>query len=464
MNISFNRQQYTSQMRLTDNPMTKAITDNINKLLLQNIDIGDLFEVEIIDSLQKQIKVMLADGTIFEAKLDHPLDLNIGQQVVFQVKDIIGKQVVMELAAEQLQNQEDGDAGIQNMLKQLDIPLTQDSVDIVKHLMQKMLPITKDNIKQIELGLKSSQIPLDSLISMLENEIPVTPSTIKQIMAYESGEIKLQGQLEALLDKITISGDRKFVGEVHDLLRLAKEKIVQIQDSHINDKLPIQNTENKSLDLLKKEIGQMFKETFFIDPTRLKDGSETKLNHVNEVYKEIYKLTDKLEKLEEKTGIKSEDSLKEKISDKPKTELYSDIKSNIEFLTIANKYDTMLHIPLLIQGQFKHGELYIFNKKKNNNKGYSEASMLISLETVSLGTIETFIKKHDKQISVQFKTENNEIESIIKSTIGLLKSRLKNKGYDLISTSYIPSTQAFSVTDKNASSTSNTRYRFDTKA
>ncbi len=486
MNISFDRQQHTTQMRPADNPMAKAITDKISKLLLQDIKIGDLFEVEIIDSLQKQIKVMLADGTIFEAKLDQPLDLNIGQQVVFGVKDIIGKQVVMELAPGPIQDQQEGDAGIQNILKQLDIPLTQDSVDIVKHLMQKMLPITKDNIKQMEFGLKSSQIPLDSLLSMLENEIPVTPSTLKQVEAYESGEIKLQGQLEAMVDNIIASDDGQFIEQVHKLLNSAKEEISQIQDKQIKD-IPIkdnppikedqikdsparidQNPETKSLEILKKEISEIFKETFFIDPTKLKAGAETKLNHINVVYKEIYKFADRLEKLEEKAlnkaEIKAEEGLKEKPTDKAKTELFLDIKSNIEFLTIANKYDTMLHIPLLIQNQFKHGELYIFNKKKKNKKGYNEASMLISLETVSLGTIETFIKKHNKQISVQFKTDNEEIESVIKGKIQLLKGRLKDKGYDLISASYIPNTQPFSVKNEVVSETSGARYRFDTKA
>ncbi len=496
MNISFNRQQIQNQTGVpnrpvADNPKAQAVADGVHKLLLKDVKLGDLLKVEIIDSLQKQITVMLPDGTIFEAKLDQSLDFYIGQQVAFKVKDIVGKQIHMELAVAGEQGQPEENAGVNNILKQLDIPVTKDSQEAVKLLMQKMLPVTKDGIKQIEYGMKSSQLPIDSLLSMLENEIPITPSTIRQMAAYENGEIKLQGQLEVIMDNVIASDDIETLERAHKILTSAKEQIDQIgqeptkevsqgvsegQSKEVLDpnkpvtdlakalldatKGPVpkdfkNSTEfplGKDVAVLKKEIATLFKENFFIDPANLKEKGEPKLEKINELYKEIYKLADQLEKLEE--GLPEEQ----------RTPLYSDVKSNIEFLTIANKYDTMLHIPLIIQDQFKHGELYIFNKKKSGKKSYNEASMLISLETISLGTVESFIKKYNNQISVQFKTDDKSIENIIKDQIKLLKVKLKDKGYDLISATYIPSTQPFSIKEEAPKDTGSGRYRFDTKA
>lgn len=477
MNISFGRDHHRAQMQPMDNPKAQAISDSMHKLLLKDVKLGDLLKVEIIDSLQKQITVMLADGTIFEAKLDQSLDFYIGQQVTFQVKDIVGKQIHMELAVQEGKAGQEANVAIDHILKQLDIPVSQDAQDAVKFLMQKMLPVTKDSIKQIEFGLKSSQLPIDSLLAMLENEIPIIPSTVKQMEAYQNGEIKLQGQLEVMIGNIVSSDDVEVLKQAHKLLSTAKEQVGEIgkqpvlehlegqeqgpakepidpnkqlmpKDFDLRRTLPIGN----DISLLKKEVISLFKETFFIDPNQLKDKSDSKLEKINEVYKEIYKMADILEKLEEK------------LPEEQKTQLYSDVKSNIEFLTIGNKYDTMLHIPLVIQDQLKHGELYIFNKKKSGKKSYHEASMLISLETVSLGTVETFIKKYNKQISVQFKTDHEEIENIIKNKIQLLKTSLKDKGYDLISASYIPNTQPFSVKEETPDSKDASRYRFDTKA
>lgn len=477
MNITFNRHHQRAQVpHPTDNPKAQAITDGVNKLLLKNVKLGDILKVEIIDILNKQITGILPDGTVFEAKLDQPLEFYIGQQVAFKVKDILGKQIHMELAPQGEEGQQKSDVAINNILKQLDIPVTEDAQDAVKFLMQKMLPVTKDSIKQIEFGLKSSQLPIDSLLTMLENEIPIIPSTVKQMEGYKNGEIKLQGQLEVMMENIGASHDVEVLVETHKLLKSAKEQIGQI-GQHLSEQaegpeqvpgketietnkqilskdfdFSPETTGIKDIFELKTQITTLFKETFFIDPAKLKDNSDPKLEKINELYKEVYKLADKLEKLEEK------------LPEEQKTQLYSDIKSNIEFLTIANKYDTMLHIPLVIQDQLKHGELYIFNKKKSDKKSYHEASMLISLETVSLGTVESFIKKYNKQISVQFKTDDKLIENILKNKIGLLKNSLKDKGYDLISTSYIPSTQPFTVKEETASEKDPGRYRFDTKA
>ncbi len=482
MNISFNRDHHRAEIQPGSNLRAQVISDGVNKLRLSDVRLGDLLKVEIIDILQKQITVMLADGTVFEAKLDQSLDLYIGQKVAFQVKDIIGKQIHMELASVEGRGPQEADMAIENILKQLDIPITQDAQKAVKLLMDKMMPVNKDSIKQIEVGLKSSHLPVDSLLSMLENEIPIIPSNIKQIEAYQNGEIKLQGQLEAIMDQLISSDDPGMLEEAHKLLTSAKKQVEQrgqgAHDSQPLDKQAkdlgeiggedvirqnkqlmgkgfanrLEPLQGRDLSHLKSEITSLFKENFFVDPMQLKDRPEPKLEKINAFYKEIYKLADALEKLEEGSP------------EGQKNQLYSDVKSNIEFLTIANKYDTMLHIPLVIQDQFKHGELYIFNKKKSGKKSYHEASMLISLETVSLGTIESFIKKYNKQISVQFKTDHQEIETIIKSKIQLLKTSLKEKGYDLISASYIPNTQPFTVKEERPASKDTSRYRFDTKA
>lgn len=460
MNISLNRQENTVQMQLPDHLKAQKGSKGGHKLLLQDVKVGDLLKVEVINSLQKQISLMLADGTIFEAKLDQPLNLHIGQEVLFQVKDIIGKQVLMEIALEGEQVQGKSSADINNILKQLDLPITPDSKEAVKFLMQKMMPLTKDNIIQIEFGLKTSQLPIDSILSMLENEIPVTPNNLSQVEAYENGQIKLQGQLEAIIDNIMASDQGDFLDQVYTALKASKEQIDQLEQPGIlKNPQPLQGLQDPlyggDIEGLKKEITDLFKEVLFLSPEKIKDQAESKLQKINQFYREIYELVDRLEKIQDQGPGQS---------DRPEEKIYSEVKSNIEFLALANKYDTVIHIPLLIQDQYKHGELYIFNNKKKKKKGYSQASMLISLETIHLGTVETYIKKNNKQVSAQFKTDNKAIEEIFKSKINLLKTRLKAKGYDLTGVSYVPADEAFRVKEEASKPINVERYRFDTKA
>ena len=496
MDISLNRHEGSYTIQTGDHQVSKTLSDGVNKLLLQNIKIGDLFSVEIIDSMQKEIKLMLEDGSVFEATLNNALNLHIGEKVTFVVKDIVGKQVIMEAVTANEDKGQDTDIDVDNILKELNLEVTETSQRAVKSLMQKMLPINKDSIRQLEIGLKSSNLSMDSLLSMLENEIPITPSSLSQVEAYENGEIKLQGQLEQIIDNILESDNPEFLEKVHTIL---KEALDSQQQGHLENKADLDNRTNqtsksdlpslekdqqiesgledksqlieqifdkdgnlskaslsslngKNLTEIKEEISNIFKELLFVDPKNIKNKSDLKLKNIKELYKEIYKLADGLEKIDDR-GPREE-----------RLSLYSNVKSNLEFLNISSKYDTIIHIPLLINNQYKHGELYIFNKEKKHKQSYKEASMLISLETVYLGTVESYIRKYNNQISVQFKTESKEIEDIVKGKIDLLKGGLKNKGYDLSSVSYVSMEENFTLEEEVKQEVKPGRYRFDTKA
>lgn len=476
--------------------MLQTIGTQQNRQLHQSLKIGDLLKVEIIDSLQKQLKLLLADGTTLEAQLDKAIDLYIGQKITLEVKDIIGKQIFMEInLGEQASKQSNENEGIKNILKQLDMVITPKTEETVKLLMQNRLPVTKENIRQVELGLKTSQLPIATLFSMLENHIPVTGSTLAQMEAYEKGEIKLQGQLEALIKDILLTDNMEELETVLTILSKAKKQMnvqvaqqdnieetsVKVDQANTNNQtvskneVPVNsqdhliNTEPKAINekiefgasreqiiprnigVIKREITDLIKDLFFIKPEQIKNHTDTKLKNITKLYKDIYEVIDALEKTQEQSDTNQ------------KVNIYTDLKSNIEFLNMASKYDTMIHIPLIIQNQYKHGELYIFNQKKHSKSNYHEASMLISLDTVSLGTVEAYIKKYNKQISCQFKTDDNSVEKIIKQNITLLKENLKSKGYDLTTVTYIPSSQPFTISDDLVNETYDGRYRFDTK-
>lgn len=448
-----------------------------SKPLHQTLKVGDILKAEIIDQLQKQLTVLLADGTEVEAQLDKILDFHIGQEVKLEVKEINGKQVLMKVNVETPEGKQSSEnVATKKILTQLDMVPTQESDQAIKVLMQKMLPITKENIRQVEFGLKTSQLPVKTLLFMLENNIPVTKATVTQMEAYENGDIKLQGQLEAMVKEILLTDDIEQLETVHTILSEAKgkstpkltgENIETIDSNQLFSKgeeaasptEPLELNEMKVLnqprnvEILKKEILEFAKDLFFVRPEQLKNDTDVKLKDTNKLYQVIYEVVDSLEKTKEEI---SPSSNKE-------NDIFSDIKSNIEFLNVASKYDTMIHIPLMIQNQFKHGELYIFNQKKQSKKGYHEASMLISLETVSLGTVGAYIKKYNKQISCEFKTDDIDFENIIKDHISGLKSNLKGKGYDLVAVTYIPSSETFDVDEDVPGKAYDKPYRFDTK-
>lgn len=449
------------------------------KQLYQRVQLGDLLKAEIIDSMQKQIKLLLSDGTIFNAQLEQSADVYIGQQVILEVVELLGNQIVMEISTKQNTKQPDAEVMTEDILKDFNLLPSTESKSIIKMLMQKMLPITKENVQQMLLGLKASELPIEKILTMLENDVPITPKTLNQMEAYHNGETKLQTQMENVIEHILSHNEPSFLEQVHKTLIEYKitqnDKLLdsaennqaepQLLQTNNNDIIIKENLNFKDINYIKEEITNLCKDLFFINPDKLKKGLEPKLQKLNELYKTIYEITNKIEEIErgiEELG-RSTKELESNIIKLPTTEVYSEVKSNIEFLNMVSKYDTMLHIPLIIQNQYKHGEMYVFRKNKNSKKDYQNASVLISLDTVMLGKVEVYIKKFNKQISCQFRLQDEDIETIIKDNIISLKQSLHGVGYELASIGYISPTQSFLLDTNVDRPDSVERYRFDTK-
>lgn len=466
----------------------KFFPNKLEKQLYQRVKLGDLLKAEIIDQMQKQIKILLADGTTLQAQLESKANVYIGQEVNLKVVEVLGNQIVMEFIAEDSTLESlNSESAVGKILQELNIPIQPESEEAVHLLMQRMLPITKKNVQQMLTGLKTSHLPVEKLIAMLENELPITSNNLNQMQMYHNGEIKLQEQLLDVIDHLVSHNDLTLIKEIHKKLLTYKNTEIYnssdsneptIQSSTIDldiqyDDLdlsyhsfdieqentnvqpePLNNINilnKKEIVRLKEHISEVAKELFFIRPEQLKKDNGLKLKEVNQLYKTIYEITDHLEKIEK-------NAVQNVIPD-----VYSKVKSNIEFLNIMNKYDAMIHIPLLVQNQSTHGEIYIFQKRKTTKKDFQEASVLISLDTIMLGKVEVYVQKYNKQINCQFRLDHTHSKEIVKDHIGSLKKSLNAIGYELSFVTYIDKDHSFSINEKEDIQPLTQAYRFDTK-
>lgn len=114
------------------------------------------------------------------------------------------------------------------------------------------------------------------------------------------------------------------------------------------------------------------------------------------------------------------------------------IKENLELISDLNKYNTVIHIPLLINENKSMAELYIFNgDKQNSRKKINEknATMFLSLGTANIGQVETYIKVVNKTVECNFMTEKKEGTELINENKNHLAELLETYGYTLIKAS-----------------------------
>ncbi len=94
-------------------------------------------------------------------------------------------------------------------------------------------------------------------------------------------------------------------------------------------------------------------------------------------------------------------------------------------------------LPVNITGQNTTAELFVMNRKKNKKRlDPHNAVMFISLDTNSLGRIETLLDLKDGNISIGLRTESQHINDFVRENIKFLYNGLSQCGYKLVDVKY----------------------------
>jgi hypothetical protein len=107
-------------------------------------------------------------------------------------------------------------------------------------------------------------------------------------------------------------------------------------------------------------------------------------------------------------------------------------QKQLELLAEAKRFDC-IQIPFMLKnGAERTAELYVYRRKRNQKEAGEEGlTVLIALDTQHIGRVETLLKTSGKNLSVEFRLEQKEIQpEIIKRSKALSKA-LENAGYIL---------------------------------
>ncbi len=147
---------------------------------------------------------------------------------------------------------------------------------------------------------------------------------------------------------------------------------------------------------------------------------ETDLNSKTKALKEIMEFSQKtLQRLDGASQDRALPVLKE-------------IDQALRFFNQVVTYDAMIQLPLKINRQNTTGELYVMKRKKGRKKIDGENfTLFLSLRTISLGRIESFLNASRKVITVSFRVEQEELVKLVKENHRALYDSLLKKGYKL---------------------------------
>lgn len=411
-------------------------------LLLDKLQIGDIISGEVINSINNELTLLTDTGAIINAKVNiEENTLNIGDTAKFTLKSINNKLITLSHLKHTSDISEN--PAITKALSQANLSATRKNTSIVKHLLDNNLSVDKQNLHKI---VKDSylykELSVKDLITLHKNNIPINKETASQFILYKNNNHKISDTLGSLLDSINKINHSNTIIDL-DKLKDINIKLLEnfiIKESHIqasktvyddkaSDTGKIINSLNKALnnmntlddeDFFSYINSKTYKDTIikaFMHKFTISAKEFNKSNIVNN-YQHLLDDINKIKDIISKDNLVLEQTLKS-TTDK--------LENNLDFMKLINNAVNYLQIPLNINQEIRHADLYVY---KNKNKDTDEDfKVLLHLEMPSLGNTNIHITLNNTSIHAQFFLDDNLSRKLISKNLHLIKSSLNNLGY-----------------------------------
>ena len=106
-----------------------------------------------------------------------------------------------------------------------------------------------------------------------------------------------------------------------------------------------------------------------------------------------------------------------------------DMQSNIDFMKALNETFGYLQLPLKLQNQNTHGDLYVYTQKNKLKDHPQKISLLLHLEMEHLGTLNIRLEKDKQNIDANFLLDNPDSVHLIERNTHMLQDSLNENGY-----------------------------------
>ena len=109
----------------------------------------------------------------------------------------------------------------------------------------------------------------------------------------------------------------------------------------------------------------------------------------------------------------------------------NNLSGNLEFMNQINQMFAYVQLPLKMQGQNAHGDLYVYANQKNLASKDGQVSAILHLDMEHLGPLDVYVKMKDQNVSTNFYLADDAALDMIASNIAILDERLQKRGYTM---------------------------------
>lgn len=155
---------------------------------------GAVFRGEILDIVGEKVTISLENEAKLMARLQSGVELGVGDQLLFSVKENTDSQILIKPMFDSLYS-----AQTQVLEKALDVAglsPTEKNFTVAKELMDAGLPVDKTHmVKILSQSMKFEGTSLQTLVSLYKMDIPITQENITQYERYQGMQHQLTGDI-----------------------------------------------------------------------------------------------------------------------------------------------------------------------------------------------------------------------------------------------------------------------------
>jgi len=408
-------------------PMTEENHHLVRQLIENNLPISDQSLKNFIQ-LTKQYPEATLKQLIFMVKHDIPVSSeNIQQLTMLENNEHALMRSITSLADDitSIQRSKSITSPLINndtrLVNQTPPPLTlltsdKNSSEFLSNLNQVIKATADLNIETMP--MPTSKVPLGDML--LTKDVENLTRHLKHNMIEQQNNISeklpLSDAQKLLFEKLETPKQINLV----DLVTMTKEKLLPLDQ--LRDILIQLKTDSTYATLVKGML--MSKDTL---------GD---IEQVKDYYKDLnLKMTDLIKSTELALKDESGHVLKEA----------QNVKSSVSFLNALGKDFSLMHLPMLLQDQLQHSELYVLGDRKKGKDGEKSITALVRLDLVNLGHTDIHIKKTGKNLDIQFFMTDEKQISVVNENLYGLHNLLNRKGFNVLSINVTPLQKSFDV-------------------
>lgn len=412
--------------------------DNLNQssegkvgLLLSDINIKDT-PVDVLNKIVLNWSSDFVDREAFEAAAEKTDNTDVPGIIVPKEEDRKGSKSEAAIINKQVVKADSKDESTGNPKEIISINKSE-SNEIHKKVIKYIEPV---------IGEGTQTVPKDSTAASEDNKAADLIRILDRLGIETGSEVKrFAGYVEDILASIKSTDMEAIAYLVSKEMKITPKNLgmliknIENSDgiSQFLDKLQhrIAAGNNPELKAIKESIRKIF-----LEPREIEDGKEVALK-----LKNMAKLGEKLE---------SYLSRSEDYDPEIRNALYN-LKDSIDFICNINEHSNFFQLPIIINGDTAAAKLYVFKEGKRNKAiDPQDATVVIALDLVSLGHLESMIRVKGKTVNVTFRVNNKNTGAVIEKNVVLLKESLEEKGYNLSLIRVITLEQPFSLLSLDA--------------